>query len=120
MEELKFLMDVSPSWWLKARVDENFLKNYVYDKFERDFYPRIIHQGREEIDLDKQGIPIKESILDMLKSGNFRYEFLPEDENLKERYSISNGIVYFHPRKKKINSRLLIKVSLKKLTRGNP
>ena len=46
----------------------------------------------------------------MLKLGDFEYDFLPEDENLKESYSISNGYIHFHPRRKMINSRLLIKV----------
>ena len=112
MKELQFFMDVSPSWWLKARVNEYFLKQYVFEKFERDYYPRIITQGRKKIDLDQSGQPIKEDILQMLKFGNFKYEFLPEDEDLKESYSISNGYVHFHPRKKRINSRLLIKVKI--------
>ncbi len=110
MKELKFFMDVSPEWWLKARVDENFLKKYVFEKFDRDYYPRIITQGREKIDLDKSGLQIKENVLEMLKFGNFQYEFFPEDENLKESYSISNGYIHFHPRRIKSNSRLLIRV----------
>ncbi|WP_316505466.1 hypothetical protein [Nitrosopumilus sp.] len=109
---MEFFMDVSPKWWIKARTNEEFLKQYVYEKFEKDYYPRIILQGREKIDLDTSGIPIKEKILDNLKCGNFGYEFLPEDENIKESYSISNGNVQFHPRRKKINSRLLIKLRL--------
>lgn len=113
MKELEFYMDVSPSWWIKARKDEAFLKRYIFEKFERDYYPRVIHHGREEIDLDKSGKTIKESILDLLQKGDFRYEFLPEDEEMKESYSISNGRVQFEPRKSKINSRVLIKVNLK-------
>lgn len=105
-------MDVSPSWWIKARKDESFLKSYVFEKFERDYYPRIIQQGREEIDLDESGKPIKDSILRMLQRGEFTYEFLPEDEDIKESYSISNGHVQFEPRKSKINSRVLIKINL--------
>jgi len=105
-------MDVPPKWWIKARASEEFLKQYVYEKFEVDYYPRIILQGQEKIDLDTSGIPIKGKILDDLKCGNFRYEFLPEDENFKESYSISNGNIYFHPRRKKINSRLLIKLEM--------
>ncbi len=112
MKELEFFMDVSPNWWLKARNDEGFLKKYVFEKFNRDYYPRIISQGRQKIDLDKSGLPLKESILEMLKFGDYEYEFLPEDENLKESYSISNGYIHFHPRRTKINSRLLIKVKI--------
>ena len=112
MKELEFLMDVSPQWWIKARNNEKFLKQYVYEKFEQDYYPRIIQQGRRKIDLDYDGSKIKESILNLLKFGDFNYEFLPEDENLKESYSISNGNVQFQPRRKIINSRLRIKVRL--------
>ena len=108
--KLTFFMDVSPNWWIKARIDENFLKQYVYEKFERDYYPRIITHQKEKIDLDKAGISIKTCILDKIKHGNFEYEFLPEDETLKESYSISNGYIHFHPRRKMINSRLLIAV----------
>ena len=112
MKELEFLMDVSPQWWIKARNNEKFLKQYVFEKFERDYYPRIIQQGRRKIDLDYDGSQIKESILNLLRNGDFSYEFLPEDESLKESYSISNGYVQFQPRRKIINSRLLIKVAV--------
>lgn len=115
MMDLEFFMDVSPSWWIKARRDESFLKSYIYEKFERDYYPRIISKGRDEIDLDESGISIKESILELLQKGDFRYEFLPEDEDMKESYSITNGHVIFEPRKSKINSRVLIKVNLPNL-----
>ncbi len=112
MVELEFFMDVSPSWWIKARRDESFLKSYIFEKFERDYYPRKITQGRNEIDLDESGISIKQSILQLLQKGDFNYEFLPEDEDMKESYSITNGNVIFEPRKRKINSRVLIKVNL--------
>lgn len=112
MRELEFFIDVSPNWWLKARVNEIFLRQYVFEKFDYDFYPRIISEGREKIDLDKTGQTIKTQILKVIQSGNFEYEFLPEDEILKESYSISNGYINFHPRKKKINARLLIKVKI--------
>ena len=105
-------MDVSPKWWIKARTNKEFLKQYICEKFEADYYPRIILQGREKIDLDKPGNLIKKKILKNLKCGNFEYEFFPEDENIKESYSISNGHVQFHPRRKKINSRLLIRLKL--------
>ncbi len=110
VQELEFLMDVSPQWWIKARKNELFLKQYVFEKFERDYYPRVIQYGRDKMDLDYEGISIKKSVLKLLKTGNFKYEFLPEDESLKESYSISNGHVQFLPRRKNINSRLVIKV----------
>lgn len=112
MQELKFFMDVSPNWWLKAREDEVFLKKYVSEKFQRDYYPRIIIQNRKKIDLDELNHPIRRIILQDLKSGNFEYEFLPEDENLKESYLIENGKIHFKPRRKKINSRLLLKLKI--------
>ena len=43
-------------------------------------------------------------------SREFSYEFLPEDETLKENYIISNGNVSINPDKKLINSRILIKI----------
>ena len=112
MKELEFFMDVSPQWWIKARNDEKYLKQYVCEKFERDYYPRIILQGRRKIDLDFDGRAIKEHILNLLKMGDFHHEFLPEDESLRESYLISNGYVQFHPRRKRINSRLLIKLKI--------
>ncbi|NNM02177.1 MAG: hypothetical protein HKP26_01225 [Nitrosopumilus sp.] len=110
MKELEFFMDVSPAWWLKARNDEGFLKKYVFEKFEQDSYPRVINNGRNKIDLDESGKTIKNQILANLKKGNYDYEFLPEDENQKESYELSNGRVYFQARRKKINARLRIKV----------
>ena len=112
MQELEFFMDVSPNWWLRARDDETFLKKYVIEKFQRDYYPRIITQNRKKIDLDESNNPIKGIIQEDLKLGNFQYEFLPEDENLKESYLIKNGKIHFNPRRKKINSRLLLRVKI--------
>ena len=105
-------MDVSPKWWIKIRTSEESIKKYVYEKFERDYYPRIILQGSRKIDLDITGFPIKRQIMDNLKCGTFDYEFLPEDESLKESYFITNGNVYYRPRRLKTNSRLLIKFEM--------
>lgn len=44
--------------------------------------------------------------------GKFEIEFLPEDENLNEGYSISNGTIQFQPKRSTINARLLIKLVL--------
>lgn len=112
INEFEFFMDVAPNWWVKARKDEIFLIKYVCEKFETDYYPRIVMYGREKTDLDKEGHKIKELILKNLRFGIFSYEFLPEDENVKQSYLISNGSVHFHARRKKINSRLLIRVKI--------
>lgn len=109
--ELEFFMDVSPKWWIKARLDEKYLNQYVFEKFEHDYYPRVINYNRNKIDLDQDGETIKK-ILNLLKSGKFEIEFLPEDENLKEGYSISNGTIQFQPKRIKINARFLIRLSI--------
>jgi len=96
MEELEFYMDVSPEWWIKSKKDEFFIKKYICEKFEYDFYPRNISND------------VKCLLLNKLKDGKFIYEFLPEDESIKENYSIWNGTVSNHPSKKLTNSRLLI------------
>jgi hypothetical protein len=107
MDELEFYMDVSPEWWIKSRKNESSVKKYIYEKFEYDFYPRIISKGTQKIDLDKEN-NFKSLLLDKLKNGKFVYTFLPEDEIVKENYSIWNGNVSNQPSKKLINSRLLI------------
>ena len=112
MREMKFFIDVSPQWWIKARKNEKFLKNFVIEKFESDYYPRVILSGRKSIDLDKSGVSIKKVILKTIRQGNFNYEFLPEDENQKETYVISNGNIQFKPRRMKTNSRILIRVEV--------
>ena len=96
MGELEFYMDVSPEWWIKSRKDESSVKKYIYEKFEYDFYPRNISND------------VKSILLNKLKDGKFVYEFLPEDESIKENYSIWNGNVFTKPSKKLTNSRLLI------------
>ena len=65
--------------------------------------------GRKQIDLDDEN-DYKYQLFDKVKSGEFIYEFLPEDETLKENYIISNGNVSINPDKKLINSRILIKI----------
>ena len=96
MGELEFYMDVSPEWWIKSRKDESYIKKYIHEKFEYDFYPRSISDD------------VKSMLLDKLKDGKFVYEFLPEDESIHENYSIWNGRVFNQPSKKLTNSRLLI------------
>ena len=109
MEELKFYMDISPEWWVNSSKDESIIKKYICEQFEYDFYPRIISLGRKQIDLDDEN-DYKYQLFDKVKSGEFIYEFLPEDETLKENYIISNGNVSINPDKKLINSRILIKI----------
>ena len=96
MVGLEFYMDVSPEWWIKSRKDELSVKKYIYEKFEYDFYPKNISND------------VKYMLLNKLKDGKFVYEFLPEDESIKENYSIWNGNISNHPSKKLTNSRLLI------------
>ena len=110
--ELEFFMDISPNWWIKVRKDKKYLNEYIFKKFQEDYYPRVINHNRNEIDLEKSGATIKKDIMDSLKLGKFEYEFLPEDENMKESYSISNGNIQFQPRRIKINSRLWIKITI--------
>ena len=107
MDELEFYMDVSPEWWIKSRKNESFVKKYICEKFDYDFYPRIISKGKQKIDLDEE-TNFKSMLLDKLKNGKFVYEFLPEDESIKENYSIWNGNVSNHHTRKLTNSRLLI------------
>ena len=60
---------------------------------------------------EKQKIRNLGSYLDLpveLKNGKFVYEFLPEDEIIKENYSIWNGHVSNQHSKKLTNSRLMI------------
>ena len=107
MDELEFYMDVSPEWWIKSRKNESFVKKYICEKFDYDFYPRIISKGTQKIDLDEE-INFKSMLIDKLKNRKFVYEFLPEDESIKENYSIWNGNVSNPPSKKLTNSRLMI------------
>ena len=107
MRELEFYMDVSPDWWIKSRKDELYVKKYIYEKFEYDFYPRIIFRGKQKIDFNEEN-NFKSMLLNKLKDGKFVYEFLPEDESIKENYSIWNGTVSNLRSKKLTNSRLLI------------
>ncbi|MGY5145913.1 MAG: hypothetical protein ACW9XB_05785 [Candidatus Nitrosopumilus sp. metabat.KBP569_Feb_25m_nospike.7] len=96
MGELEFYMDVSPEWWTESRKNESSVKKYICKKFEYDFYPRNISDDA------------KSALLDKLKDGRFVYEFLPEDESIRENYSIWNGKISNQPTKKLTNSRLLI------------
>ena len=52
----------------------------------------------------------KSMLLDKLISGKFQFEFLPEDEIMKENYIISNGYVSINPDKKITNSRIIIRI----------
>ena len=109
MEQLQFYMDISPKSWVSTNKDNSVIKEYICEKFQYDYYPRIISVGRKQIDLDKSG-EFKLKLFDKIRSGEFLYEFLPEDESLKENYVISNGNVSINPDKKIMNSRILIKV----------
>lgn len=105
-------MDVSPKWWLKTKNDYGYLKNYVYKKFEVDYYPREIDFRGEKIDLDYSKTRLKKLILHKLEFGEFNCQFIPEDEDIKESYLILNGHVSYNPRKTNMNSRLIITLQI--------
>ena len=52
--------------------------------------------GRQQIDLDDEK-DFKSQLLDKVRSGEFMYEFLPEDETPKEKYTISKGMYQLIP-----------------------
>ena len=109
MSQLEFYMDVSPEWWINSSKNESIVRKYICEKFEYDCYPKIISFGRKKIDLEKN-YEFKSMLLDKLISGKFQFEFLPEDEVMKENYIISNGYVSINPDKKITNSRIIIRI----------
>lgn len=109
LSQLEFYMDVSPEWWINSSKNESIVRKYICEKFEYDCYPKIITFGRQKIDLEKN-YEFKSMLLDKLISGKFQFEFLPEDEIMKENYVISNGYVSINPDKKITNSRIIIRI----------
>ena len=109
LSQLEFYMDVSPEWWINSSKKESIVRKYICEKFEYDCYPKIITFGRQKIDLEKN-YEFKSMLLDKLISGKFDFEFLPEDEIMKENYIISNGYVSINPDKKITNSRIIIRI----------
>ena len=109
LSQLEFYMDVSPEWWINSSKKESIVRKYFCEKFEYDCYPKIITFGRQKIDLEKN-YEFKSMLLDKLISGKFDFEFLPEDEVMKENYIISNGYVSINPDKKITNSRIIIRI----------
>lgn len=109
LSQLEFYMDVSPEWWINSSKNESIVRKYICEKFEYDCYPKIITFGRQKIDLEKN-YEFKSILLDKLISGKFQFEFLPEDEIMKENYIISNGYVSINPDKKITNSRIIIRI----------
>lgn len=109
LSQLEFYMDVSPEWWINSSKKESIVRKYICEKFEYDCYPKIITFGRQKIDLEKN-YEFKSMLLDKLISGKFQFEFLPEDEIMKENYIISNGYVSINPDKKITNSRIIIRI----------
>ena len=109
LSQLEFYMDVSPEWWINSSKNESIVRKYICEKFEYDCYPKIITFGRQKIDLEKN-YEFKSMLLDKLISGKFDFEFLPEDEVMKENYIISNGHVSINPDKKITNSRIIIRI----------
>ena len=109
LSQLEFYMDVSPEWWINSSKNESIVRKYICEKFEYDCYPKIITFGRQKIDLEKN-YEFKSMLLDKLISGKFQFEFLREDEIMKENYIISNGYVSINPDKKITNSRIIIRI----------
>ena len=109
LSQLEFYMDVSPEWWINSSKNESIVRKYICEKFEYDCYPKIITFGRQKIDLEKN-YEFKSMLLDKLISGKFQFEFLPEDEIMKENYVITNGHVSINPDKKITNSRIIIRI----------
>ena len=109
LSQLEFYMDVSPEWWINSSKNESIVRKYICEKFEYDCYPKIITFGRQKIELEKN-YEFKSMLLDKLISGKFDFEFLPEDEVMKENYIISNGYVSINPDKKITNSRIIIRI----------
>ncbi len=102
-------MDVSPKWWINSSKNDSIVRKYICEKFEYDYYPKIISFGRKKIDLETNN-EFKSMLLDKLISDKFEFEFLPEDEIMKENYVISNGYVSINQDKKITNSRLIIRI----------
>ena len=103
---MEFFIDVSPKWWIKARHKDEYIKEYVIEKFESDFYPRIVEKRGKKLDIDESGNHFREEIMSAVKTGNFTFQFYPEEERLKVSYTISNGAVHYHQNKKRMNARL--------------
>lgn len=107
-----FFMDVSPTWWLDHRSSNEKITNYIIDKFDRDYYPRTILQARKEVDLDNLNNPLSTYIRSKIRNADFSFEFFPEEEIRRSRYTIRNGTVTFEKNLKKQNSRLRISVKV--------
>ena len=107
-----FFMDVSPTWWLDHRSSNEKVIKYIMDKFGRDYYPRTILQARSEVDLDDLNNPLSRYIRSKIENGDFSFEFFPEEEIHRSRYTIRNGTVTFEKNLKKQNSRLKISVKV--------
>lgn len=114
LDEYLFFMDVSPCWWVKHRSSEIKIKQYVKFKFQRDYYPRTVFEGRHKIDLDDMQNPISRYLRARIDSGQFSYEFLPEEEILKTHYVIKNGNILFEKDLKKQNARLKLYIPVYK------
>lgn len=105
-EKMEFFMDVSPKWWIKTRQKDENIKKYVIEKFESEFYPKIVEKRGKKLDIDESGNTYREEIMSAIKTGNFTFQFYPEDERLQISYTISNGAVHYHQTKKRLNARL--------------
>ena len=107
-----FFMDVSPTWWLNHRSSNDKITKYVIEKFSRDYYPRVVFQSREKIDLDEPKNSLSKYVTSKIRNGEFTFEFIPEEEKRKLCYTIRNGYTAFEQNLRKQESRLRISVKV--------
>ncbi len=106
LERYQFFMDVSSTWWRNYRDNDEKIKKYIFQKFLRDYYPRIIVFRGSVHDIDEANNPLRTEILSKIKNGDFSYEFKPEEEKCKTSYVIKNGTVFISQNRKKHNAKL--------------
>ena len=107
-----FFMDVSPTWWLNHRSNNDKIIKYVIEKFSRDYYPRVVFQSREKVDLDEPKNSLSKYVTSKIRNGEFTFEFIPEEEKRKLCYTIRNGYTAFEQNLRKQEARLRISVKV--------
>ena len=107
-----FFMDVSPTWWLNHRSSNEKIIKYVIEKFSRDYYPRVVLQSREKIDLDDPKNPLSKYVTSKIRNGEFTFEFIPEEEKRKLSYTIRNGYTAFEQALRRCEAKLRILVNV--------
>jgi hypothetical protein len=105
-------MNVSPTWWLNHRSNNDKIIKYVIEKFSRDYYPRVVLHSRERIDLDDPKNFLNKYVTTKIRNGEFTFEFIPEEEKRKLCYTIRNGYTAFEQNLRKQEARLKISVKV--------